>query len=115
MIHLLTVLAQAETTTQPARPSGWGGIFSNPLVPLILVIVVFYFIMFRGRRGEQKKRDQMLANIRKNDHVVTIGGVIGTVVAVRDQEVTVKIDEASNTKINVARWAIKTVIIPQDT
>lgn len=115
MINLLTILAQADPGSPPASPppSGFGGLFSNPLVPIILVVLVFYFFVFRGQRRDRRRREDMLANVRKNDHVVTVGGLMGTVVAVRDQEITVKIDESSNTKVNLARWAVKTVIPDQ--
>ena len=77
---------------------------------LILMIVVFYGIMLSGNRKEKKKREAMLAGMKKSDRVMTIGGIVGSVVSVSDQEVTVKVDESANVKITVIRTAIQKVL-----
>ena len=106
MLYYATILAQ--TTTQPAAPKG----SPAPMwIGLILMIAVFYFVMFRGQRKDQKHKKQMLADLQKNDRVMTIGGVIGTVTQVKDQEVTIKVDESTNTKITVIRTAIQKVLL----
>lgn len=112
MITLLNLLAQsAPAASQPVTTgSGGGSIFSSPLVPLVLMIVVFWFIMSRGRGKERKKYEQMLNALKRNDRVQTIGGIIGTVVEVRDDEVIIKIDESTNTKMRFVRSAIKGVV-----
>ena len=71
-----------------------------------LMIVVFYFLMFRGPKKKQQKHQQMVKGLKKNDRVRTIGGIIGTVVDVKDDEITLKIDESNNTKIKVTPSAI---------
>ncbi len=108
MTDLLDLLAQA-TSSAPAQPSA-GDFLRSPFVPLLLVIVVFWFIMARGRRKEQQKYEQMLNSLSRNDRVQTIGGIIGTVVDVRDDEVVLKVDETTNTKMRFNRSAIKGVI-----
>ncbi len=105
---MLQILAQTAPTTQP-RP-WFASLFSSPIPPLMLVIVVFYFLMIRSKRGQEKQRENMLANLKKNDRIRTIGGILGTVVETRDDEVVVKVDETSNTKIRFARSAIHAVI-----
>jgi len=62
------------------------------------------------QKTEQKKRDDMLKNMKRGDRVLTIGGILGTVVDVRDSEVMLKVDESSNTKIKFTRDAIKRVV-----
>jgi preprotein translocase subunit YajC len=52
----------------------------------------------------------MLSKLKKNDHVVTIGGIHGTIVAVRDKEIVLKVDESSNLKLKFARSAIAKVL-----
>ncbi len=110
MIDLLTLLAQGTqpATTQPT--GGAGGLLSNPLIPLLAMIAVFWFIMSRGRSKERQKYEQMLNALKRNDRVQTIGGVIGTVVEVRENEVVLKVDESSNTKMRFNRQAIKEVL-----
>src|SRR5215470_10317850 len=100
------MLAQ-QTTSQPApQPPGLGSM----LFPLVLVGFVFYLLVFRPQKRERDKVKQMVDSLKKNDRVMTIGGVLGTVVAVKGDEVTLKVDESTNTKITFVRSAIKTVM-----
>jgi preprotein translocase subunit YajC len=65
-----------------------------------------YFILFRGPRKKQQQHKQMMQELSKSDKVQTIGGIIGTVVDIKDDEVTIKIDESNNTKMKILRSAI---------
>ena len=88
---------------------GGGGI--GPLwIGLILMLVVFYAVMLSGNRREKKKRQDMLAAIKRNDRVMTIGGIIGSVVSVGDNEIVLKIDESANVKVTLSRGAIQRVL-----
>lgn len=102
----LTLLAQ--TTTAPGQQppvSHWGSM----LFPLLMMGFIFYFLMIRPQSKERKKREGMLAAIKKNDRVVTIGGIKGTVAMVKDDEITLKVDESTNTKLTFVRSAIQQV------
>ena len=79
-------------------------------IGLILMLVVFYGIVLSGNRKEKRKRQEMLAGIQKNDRVMTIGGIIGSVVSTNETEVVLKIDESANVKITVTRGAIQRVL-----
>lgn len=87
-----------------------GGGANAMWIGLILMLVVFYGIMLSGSRKEKRKRQEMLAAIKKNDRVMTIGGIIGSVVSVNDAEVTLKVDESANVKITFIRSAIQRVL-----
>ena len=89
------------TPPRPGLFDGYGGIFF-----IVLAMLVFYFIMFRGPRKQQREHRQMVQSLEKNDRVRTIGGIIGTVVDVKPDEITLKVDESNNTKIKVASSAI---------
>lgn len=80
------------------------------LLPFILIIVVMYMFLFRGPKKKQQEHQKMVASLRKNDRVRTIGGILGTVLDVRDDEIVLKIDEATNTKMRVVPSAIATVL-----
>lgn len=75
-------------------------------LPLILIFVVIYMFMLRGPKKQQQKHKQMVQALAKNDRVRTIGGILGTVVDIRADEVTLKIDETNNTKIKISTSAI---------
>ncbi|MEO1237040.1 MAG: preprotein translocase subunit YajC [Planctomycetota bacterium] len=88
-------------------PSPFGG---NFLFIMILVVgMLFIFSMSSGRK-EKKRRAQMLEQLAKGAKVQTAGGVLGTVVEVRDEEVVVKVDENSNTRMRFAKSAISAVL-----
>jgi preprotein translocase subunit YajC len=108
MIDFFMLIAQA--TTQPAPQPALGDTFWRVWFPLLLFIGVFYFFLFRGPRKERQRHADMLKNLKRNDRVQTIGGVLGIVVDVRDQEVVLKVDETSNVKMRFNRSAIKEVL-----
>ena len=84
------------------------GFLDNPvnLIFLALMFVMFYLILFRGPRKKQQKQRQMVQSLERNDRVRTIGGIIGVVVDVKGDEITLKVDESNNTKIKVISSAI---------
>lgn len=87
-----------------------GGSGNQLWIGLLLMILVFYMVMIFGSRKDKKKRQDMLSAIKKNDRVMTIGGIIGSVVTTTDHEVTLKVDESANVKITVIRSAIQKVL-----
>ena len=107
-LGLLAANGGAGGTGTPGGNGSGGG--STIWIGLILMLVVFYAVMLSGSRKEKKKRKEMLSAVKKSDRVMTIGGIIGWVVSVSDDEVVVKIDESANVKITVARSAIQKVL-----
>lgn len=101
--------SDAPPTTQPTGPEKAPGIFENPMLLLIGAMLLMFIFMGRGKRKTEKKRKEMLATLKKGDKITTIGGIIGTVMEVRDDEVTVKTDEGSNARMRFARWAVRGV------
>ena len=74
------------------------------------MFVVMYFFMIRPQKKRQQQQQEMQTSLQKNTRIRTIGGIIGTVVDVRDDEVVIKIDEASNTKMSITRGAVSKVL-----
>ena len=75
-------------------------------IPLILMIVIFYFLLIRPQKKRDKEVQKMRENIEIADEIVTIGGIIGRVVSIKDD--TVVIETASDhSKIRMARWSIQ--------
>ncbi len=71
------------------------------IVQFALIIIIFYFIMIRPQKAEQKKHAQMLKDLTKNDEIVTTGGIHGTVVNVKETTVMIKVDD--NVKIEIEK------------
>ena len=80
-------------------------------LPLILIFVVMYMFLFRGPKKKQQRHQKMVQSLRRNDKVRTIGGIIGTVIDVKDDEITLKVDESNNTKIRVTPGAISKTLL----
>ena len=82
------------------------------LLPFAAIFVLFYFLLIRPQRREQARRQEMLSGVKKNDRVVTAGGIYGIVTNVQREadEVTLKVDEATNTKLRVTLSSIARVL-----
>ena len=96
-----------------AQDAGAGAGSPFSMLPALAVVgVLFYFLLIRPQRREQSNRKAMLGNLKKNDHVVTIGGIYGVVTNVRTEadEVTLKVDETSNTKLRLTLASIARVV-----
>jgi preprotein translocase subunit YajC len=98
----------ANGSSQDVPPKSPGSsMFLYVMLPLLLV---YMFFMFRGPKKKQQEHQKMVKSLSKNDRVRTIGGIFGTVLDVRDDEIVLKIDESTNTKMRVSPQAIATVL-----
>jgi len=79
----------------------------NPMVsllPILIIFLVFYFLLIRPQQKKQKDHEKIVQGLKKNDEVVTNGGIHATVVNVKDNTLTLKIDE--NVKIEINKSAV---------
>lgn len=83
-----------------------------PLLLPVMLVVMYIMIVHRPMKREREQQKSMTENLKKNDHVLTIGGIYGVVMNVRKEanEVTLKVDEQSNTKLRVTLDSIRKVI-----
>lgn len=95
--------AYAQTAAGGADPSS----AFMQLIPLVLVFVVFYFLLIRPQQQARKKLMETIAAIKKNDIVVTSGGMIGKVKSVADDEL--RLELAPNVDVRVLRYSITEV------
>lgn len=110
MPTFLLLLARLQETA-PAGADGageGGGPFSSLLIPMALIMVVFYVVMIGPERKQRKKREEMLAAIGKGDKVMTSGGMYATVAAVADDVITLQV--ADGVRVRFARSSVQTVI-----
>jgi len=87
--------------------AGGESILASPIVPLIFVMVIFYFLLWRPQSQQRKQHESKLEAIRRNDTIVTNGGLVGKVVKVHDDELEVEI--AKDVKVKVVRTLIADV------
>ncbi|MCY4482686.1 MAG: preprotein translocase subunit YajC [Spirochaetaceae bacterium] len=85
-----------------------GGQLATMLVTFGLIIMIFYFLVIRPQNRRQKETKAMLAQLKKGDRVQTSGGIRGVVTAVKEDAVTVKVDDA--TKIEFAKPSITSIL-----
>lgn len=107
MCDWMVLAAQAE-----APATGIQQLLTGPWIPLIMVMVLFYLLMIRPERRKRAELTRMLDDLKKNDRIVTIGGIFGTVVNVQQgvNEVTIKVDESNSTRLRIQRSAIARVV-----
>ena len=70
-----------------------------------LIIAVFYFILIRPQSKQKKKEDEMRSNIEVGDTIVTIGGIVGRVVSVKDEDLVIETG-ADRNKMKIKKWAV---------
>ena len=87
MIHFLNGLAQA------APSGGVGGLLNGMAVPLLLMFGIFYFMIMRPQSKKAKELQKMLAELKKGDDVVTQGGIIGKITGIKDDEMTLQLQD----------------------
>jgi len=101
-INSVYAMAQAQQAQTADAP--------NPLVslmPLILMFVVFYFLLIRPQQKKQKEHQKMLSEIKKNDEVITSGGIHGTIVNIKEKTYSLRVDD--NVKLEISKSAVSGV------
>ena len=89
-------------TTPPASAAGG---MASTLVMLIVMVGVFYFLMIRPENKRKKEADEMRAAVKVGDEITTIGGIVGTVVHVKEDRFVLE-TSADQVRIEMAKWAI---------
>ena len=110
-ISLVTVVfATGEApVAETGEPLPWyAGLLNSGILPIIIIVVVFYFVLIRPENKRKKETANMRDNLKVGDEITTIGGIVGRVTNVRDDEFTL---ETSNdkTKLRFKKWAVSSV------
>jgi preprotein translocase subunit YajC len=100
-ISLSSFLAQA-----PAAP-GAGGILGNPMIMMVLMFVMMYFLLIRPQRLRQKELEKLISSVKVGDHVILSGGEHGIITSTKEKTVMIKL--ADNVKVEYERSAIASV------
>lgn len=102
MAALIPERAMAQGGGAASKAQGLG-----MFLPLILIFVIFYLLIVRPQQKQAKKRQEMIKNLQKGDEVITVGGILGRVVGVADNILTVEI--ADNCKVKMDRSGIQSL------
>jgi preprotein translocase subunit YajC len=98
-MHVYTLIAQ----TPPSQPPAW-----SPLIMMGGILLIFYFIVMRPQLKQRKEHQAMVKAVKKNDSIVTLGGLHGTIAHVKESTVVVRVDD--NTKVEIDRDALARVV-----
>ena len=79
----------------------------STMVMLVVMLAVFYFMLIRPENKRKKEADEMRASVKKGDKVTTIGGIVGTVVDVKENNIVIE-TSADQVRIEIAKWALST-------
>jgi len=74
------------------------------LMPIVVIFIIFYFLLIRPQKKAQDDHKKMVTSLKKNDEVITNGGIHGTIVNVKDNSLVLKVDD--NVKIEIQKTAI---------
>ncbi len=85
-----------------------GGLTS--LVPLVIMLGIFYFLLIAPMRKRQKQQEQMIAGLKAGDRVLTAGGIYGTIVGIKDDRLTLRI--ADQVKVDVSKSSVSGLDTP---
>lgn len=113
LIQQIWLLAQ-EAPAEQAQ--GDPNAFFRMMMPLVIIFGLFYFLMLRPQKKKEDDFKRLVAELKENDHVITIGGIHGVVTNVqRDADrVTIRVDESTGTKLRINTSAIARVVTDDD-
>src|SRR5688500_43032 len=104
-----SLIPDAMPQTAGGAPAGAG---ATPFIMMAVFVVIFYFLLIRPQQKKQKEHQAMLSKLAAGDEVVTAGGILGRIIEVGDQFLTIEI--ADNVRIKVQRFQV-TTIVPKGT
>ncbi|MGG5808496.1 preprotein translocase subunit YajC [Falsiroseomonas sp. CW058] len=94
--------------------AGGTGAVIMQLLPLLLIFAVFYFLLIRPQQKKMKDHRAMLQALKRNDKVITAGGIVATVTKVRDDSDEVEVEIAPGVRVTVVRGTIGSVVKPPE-
>ncbi len=83
------------------------GSMASPLIMMVAMFAIFYFMLIRPENKRKKEAEQMRSSVKTGDKITTIGGIIGTVVNVKDEKIVIE-TSADQVRMELAKWAIST-------
>lgn len=103
-----TTAAEGTVTEDTTSSSGGLGGSISTIVIMVVMVAVFYFLLIRPQRKKDKAVKDMLSTLKVGDRICTIGGIYGTITAMKDDTITLAIG-GDKAPVVIARWAIRSV------
>lgn len=100
-------MLQFLETTVPAGTDLAGGSMMSTVLMLVVMVGVFYFMLIRPENKRKKEAENMRSSVKVGDKITTIGGIVGTVVNVKDEKIVLETG-ADQVRIEFTKWAIST-------
>lgn len=93
-----------------AQANGAGGFDYMTILFLVGIVAVFYLLILRPAKKREQERKEMIDNLKKGSNVVTIGGIYGTVTALKENDIIVRIDSEKDVRIKMSRGAVNKIL-----
>lgn len=105
MFSFASIAVALSGNPQAQSPSAQQASQFTALIPIIMIVFVFYFLIIRPQKKQRKEHAQMIQDLKKNDEVITSGGVYATIVAIKDETFVLRI--ADDVKIEIQKGSIQ--------
>ena len=105
ILHLMQAITLMQGTTQAAGQTKAGS--TSYIVLMVVLVAVMYFMMIRPQKKRQKEEQEMRASLEIGDEIITIGGIVGKVVTIREEDLIIETG-ADRNKMKIQRWAVNT-------
>mgnify|MGYP000897554159 CR=1 FL=1 len=102
------VYAETAGTAPAMEDVGMGSLLLSSILPFALIILVMYFMLIRPQRKKEKTLRDQINNMKIGDEITTIGGIMGKIVSIKDDEVTIE-TSIERTKLQMNKYAIKDI------
>ena len=107
MFMFLSEVVDAAGETAELTPAQQLVSALTTILPIVLIVVLFYFLMIRPQRKQEKETQKMRASIEIGDTVTTIGGITGVVRQIKDDDIFIIGTGADKNRISIKKWAIQ--------
>lgn len=106
MNNFIRLLADTSGTDTTPASSLWSTV--GMLVPLLLMAVAFYFFLLRPQKKQQRQADTMRNSIARGDVITTVGGIVGIVIMVKDDNILIE-TSGDKTRVQIQKWAVRSI------
>ncbi len=103
--NLFLLDAATTSTGDAAQQGGTGGLFM-PIIMFGIMLLAMYFFIIRPQKKKEKAEKQMRENLQIGDEIITIGGIYGRVISLKEDSIVIE-SKSDHSKMTIARWAMQ--------